>query len=213
MGEGWYVSRAPLESMEQNRMDATNSELTGGIAEPLPQAARRPGWGSYAVWVGLLGLLALVALGLVRTQQGPVGVGQRAPDFQLTTFDGGSIDTRELKGQVILVNFWASWCKPCEQEARELEQAYQLYKDRGVVFLGVDYVDIEREALAYLERFQITYPNGPDLRTRISQSFRTRGVPETYVIAADGRIDSVKIGPYSSLAEIEAAIESALAGG
>ena len=213
MGEGWYVSRAPLESMEQNRMDATNSELTGGIAEPLPQAARRPGWGSYAVWVGLLGLLALVALGLVRTQQGPVGVGQRAPDFQLTTFDGGSIDTRELKGQVILVNFWASWCKPCEQEARELEQAYQLYKDRGVVFLGVDYVDIEREALAYLERFQITYPNGPDLRTRISQSFRTRGVPETYVIAADGRIDSVKIGPYSSLAEIQAAIESALAGG
>ena len=194
-------------------MDSTNRELTGGIAEPLPQAARRRGWGGYAVWAGLLGLLALVALGLARTQQGPVGVGQRAPDFQLTTFEGESIDTRELQGQVILVNFWDSWCKPCEQEARELEQAYQLYKDRGVVFLGVDYVDIEREALAYLERFQITYPNGPDLRTRISQSFRTRGVPETYLIAADGRIDSVKIGPYGSLAEIEAAIESALAGG
>ena len=194
-------------------MDSTNRELTGGIAEPLPQAARRRGWGGYAVWAGLLGLLTLVALGLARTQQGPVGVGQRAPDFQLTTFEGESIDTRELQGQVILVNFWASWCKPCEQEARELEQAYQLYKDRGVVFLGVDYVDIEREALAYLERFQITYPNGPDLRTRISQSFRTRGVPETYLIAADGRIDSVKIGPYGSLAEIEAAIESALAGG
>jgi cytochrome c biogenesis protein CcmG/thiol:disulfide interchange protein DsbE len=202
-----------VEPLEKNSMDSTNSELTGAIAEPLPQAARRRGWGSYLVWAGLLGLLALVALGLIRTQQGPVGVGQRAPDFQLTTFDGGSIDTRELQGQVILVNFWASWCKPCEQEARELEQAYQLYKDRGVVFLGVDYVDIEREALAYLERFQITYPNGPDLRTRISQSFRTRGVPETYVIAADGRIDSVKIGPYSSLAEIQAAIESALAGG
>jgi cytochrome c biogenesis protein CcmG/thiol:disulfide interchange protein DsbE len=202
-----------VEPLEKNSMDSTNSELTGAIAEPLPQAARRRGWGSYLVWAGLLGLLALVALGLIRTQQGPVGVGQRAPDFQLTTFDGGSIDTRELQGQVILVNFWASWCVPCEQEARELEQAYQLYKDRGVVFLGVDYVDIEREALAYLERFQITYPNGPDLRTRISQSFRTRGVPETYVIAADGRIDSVKIGPYSSLAEIQAAIESALAGG
>jgi len=202
-----------VEPLEQNGMDSTNSELSEGIAEALPQAASRRGWGSYMVWAGLLGLLALVALGLVRTQQGPVGVGQRAPDFQLTTFDGGSIDTRELQGQVILVNFWASWCVPCEQEARELEQAYQLYKDRGVVFLGVDYVDIEREALAYLERFQITYPNGPDLRTRISQSFRTRGVPETYVIAADGRIDSVKIGPYSSLAEIQAAIESALAGG
>src|SRR3989304_391725 len=194
-------------------MDASRAEVAGEAAEPLSRAAKRRGWGSYVVWASLLGLLALVALGLIRTQQGPVGVGERAPDFQLTTFDGDSIDTRDLQGQVILVNFWASWCKPCEQEARELEQAYQLYKDRGVVFLGVDYVDIEREALAYLERFQITYPNGPDLRTRISQSFRTRGVPETYLIAADGRIDSVKIGPYGSLAEIEAAIESALAGG
>jgi cytochrome c biogenesis protein CcmG/thiol:disulfide interchange protein DsbE len=177
-----------------------------------PQASRR-GWGRYLVWAGLLGLLALVAFGLLRAQQGPVGVGQRAPDFSLTTFDGRQIDTRDLRGQVVVVNFWASWCKPCEQEARELEQAYRTYKDQGVMFLGVDYVDIEREALAYLERFEITYPNGPDLRTSISQSFRTRGVPETYVIDADGRISSVKIGPYSSLAEIEAAVRQAQAGG
>jgi cytochrome c biogenesis protein CcmG/thiol:disulfide interchange protein DsbE len=181
-----------------------------GIAEP---QARRHGWGRHLVWAGLLGLLALLAFGLLRAQQGPVGVGQRAPDFSLTTFDGRRYDTRDLRGQVVVVNFWASWCKPCEQEARVLEQAHQLYKDQGVVFLGVDYVDIEREALAYLERFEITYPNGPDLRTSISQSFRTRGVPETYVIDAAGRIRSVKIGPYSSLAEIEAAVQQAQAGG
>lgn len=193
-------------------MEAIETEQTSNV-QIEPQQAGRRSWGSYLVWAGLLGLLAVIAFGLVRTQQGPVGVGQRAPDFTLTTFDGLQIDTRDLRGQVLVVNFWASWCKPCEQEARELEQAYQQYKDRGVVFLGVDYVDIEREALAYLERFGITYPNGPDLRTSISQSFRTRGVPETYVIAADGRISSVKIGPYLSLAEIQAAIEAALAEG
>jgi cytochrome c biogenesis protein CcmG/thiol:disulfide interchange protein DsbE len=113
---------------------------------------------------------------------------------------------------VLLVNFWASWCKPCEQEASELEQAWQRYQGEDVVFIGVDYVDTEREALAYLDRFGVTYPNGPDLRTRISQAFRIRGVPESYVIAPDGTIVSVKIGPYESLQEIVDSIEAARGG-
>ncbi len=184
------------------------------MSEQLPrsglrEAIRTRKLGSVVPWVGLLGLLTLVAFGLIRSQQGPVGVGQRAPEFTLTTFEGTQYESADLLGNVVLVNFWASWCKPCEQEARELEQAYQMYKDDGVVFLGVDYVDTEPEAKAYLERFSITYPNGPDLGTAISQAFRTRGVPETYVVGSDGRISSVKIGPYSSLEEILEAIESA----
>jgi cytochrome c biogenesis protein CcmG/thiol:disulfide interchange protein DsbE len=110
----------------------------------------------------------------------------------------------------VVINFWASWCKPCEQEALELEQAYQIYKDQGVVFLGVDYVDTETEARKYLEKFGITYPNGPDLGTRISQAFRIRGVPETYIANADGRLVAVKIGPYQSLSEITQQVEAAL---
>ena len=169
-------------------------------------------FGGIIIWIGLLGLLAILAFGLLRSQQGPVGVGQRAPTFTLTTFDGAQYSSEALLGNVVVVNFWASWCKPCEQEARELEQAYQIYKDQNVAFLGVDYVDTEPEALAYLERFSITYPNGPDLGTKISQAFRTRGVPETYVVAPDGRISSVKIGPYMSLDEILGAIEQARGG-
>jgi len=134
------------------------------------------------------------------------------PEFTLTTFDGETIQSQNLLGKVVLVNFWASWCIPCEEEAAELEQASQLYADEEVVFLGVDYVDTEREALAYLDRFGITYPNGPDLGTRISQAFRIRGVPESYVVAPDGTIDSVKIGPYQSLQEITDSIEAARGG-
>jgi cytochrome c biogenesis protein CcmG/thiol:disulfide interchange protein DsbE len=166
-------------------------------------------WPRILSWAAVLGVLGLVGFGLVRAQQGPVGVGDRAPHFTLQTFDGRQIDTADLGGQVIVVNFWASWCKPCEQEALELELASQMYKDQGVVFLGVDYVDTESEALAYIERFAITYPNGPDLGTRISQAFRTRGVPETFVIGSNGRIAAVRIGPYLSLDDIVSHIEEA----
>jgi cytochrome c biogenesis protein CcmG/thiol:disulfide interchange protein DsbE len=175
-----------------------------------PRGGRR--WWTVVIWVAVLGLLALLGFGLIRRQQGPVGVGTRMPDFTLITFDGETIHSRDLLGKVLLVNFWASWCKPCEQEAAELEQAYQIYKDDDVAFLGVDYVDTETEARAYLARFGITYPNGPDLRTSISQAFRIRGVPESYVVAPDGTIVSVKIGPYASLQEIIDAIEAARGG-
>ena len=186
--------------------------------DPVQADAERPAprprrWGVVLVWGLLLGLLAILGLGLVRTQQGPVGVGANVPDFSLTTFDGETVDIRDLRGQVVVINFWASWCKPCEQEAAELEQAYQQYKDQGVAFLGVDYVDTDREAKAYLEKFGVTYPNGPDLGTRISQAFRIRGVPETYIVGPDGRLAAIKIGPYQSLDEIVRQIEIARAAG
>jgi cytochrome c biogenesis protein CcmG/thiol:disulfide interchange protein DsbE len=173
---------------------------------------RRPRWGAVVVWVSLLGLLSLLGIGLIRSQQGPINVGARIPDFSLTTFDGQPYNTADLRGQVILINFWASWCQPCEEEAAELEQAYREYRDRGVVFLGVNYVDTEPEALAYLDRFGITYANGPDLGTEISQAFRMRGVPETYIVDRQGILVSRKIGPYGSVSEIEAALEAAIRG-
>jgi cytochrome c biogenesis protein CcmG/thiol:disulfide interchange protein DsbE len=187
-------------------------ETTTEASTPIPsEVARRPRWGAVVVWVILLGLLALLGIGLVRSQQGPITVGSRIPDFTLTTFDGQTYDTADLRGQVILINFWASWCIPCEEEAAELEQAYQEYRDRGVVFLGVNYVDTQPEALAYLSRFGISYANGPDLGTQISQSFRMRGVPETYIADRQGILVSRMIGPYSSVQEIEAALDAALA--
>lgn len=171
------------------------------VTETAERSAGRH-WGVYVVWVALFGLLAVIAVGLFRTQQGPVAVGNKAPRFNLRTFEGELIRSENLEGQVVVLNFWASWCRPCEQEARELEQAYQMFRGEGVAFLGVDYVDTEPEARAYLERFAITYPNGPDLGTEISQAFRIRGVPETYLIDAQGRIAAVQIGPYVNLDQI-----------
>jgi len=155
----------------------------------------------------LAGFLLFIGLSLLRAQQGPVVIGQPAPDFELTTFEGENITLSNLRGKVVVLNFWASWCKPCEQEAADLEAAWRMYQPGGdVVFLGIDWTDTEPNAMKYLEKFDITYPNGPDLGTRISQAFRTTGVPETYIIDQDGILRYVKLSPFLSLDEIVSVI-------
>jgi len=167
--------------------------------------------GALIAWIAVLGLLALLAVGLIRNQEGPVTVGETVPNFTLTTFEGEQISLEDLKGKVVVLNFWASWCKPCEEEAAELETAWRIYQPGGeVVFLGVDYVDTETEAMDYLEKFDVPYPNGPDLRTKISQAYRIRGVPETFIIGKDGTLAAFKISPFISLGEIQGMIDPLL---
>ncbi|MEA3351437.1 MAG: TlpA disulfide reductase family protein [Chloroflexota bacterium] len=170
-----------------------------------------PKLGRILAWVGLLSLLTIVALGLLRSQKGSVSTGQRAPEFTLTTYDGESIPSTSLVGKVVVLNFWASFCIPCAEEADELESAWQFYKDRDdVIFLGVAWSDTDAKAQEYLARYGITYPNGPDFGTRISQAYRIRGVPETYIITKNGLLAHVQIGPFSSLSQIKAVIDPLL---
>jgi cytochrome c biogenesis protein CcmG/thiol:disulfide interchange protein DsbE len=174
------------------------------------EVSTRPAWGRIFAWGGLIVLLVVVAIRLLQTQQGPVGIGQRAPDFTLTTFDGEEITLSSLKGKVVMINFWASWCKPCEGEAPDLENAWRYYQPGGeVIFLGIDYVDTESAAMEYLQKFDVTYPNGPDLGTRISQAYRTTGVPETYIIDKNGILRYVKLSPIM-LSELRSAIDPLL---
>ena len=171
---------------------------------------RVPAWVQIPIYAALIGLLALVGLQMRRNgplKAGPVGVGEMAPEFELTTFDGEQYSLADLRGQVVVVNFWASWCIPCKDEAPILNAAWERYRDQGVVFIGVDYVDTETEARLFMAQYGMAYPSGPDLGTRISQAYRVSGVPETYVVGRDGTLVSVKIGPLVSEAELEAMIE------
>ncbi|NTW12825.1 MAG: TlpA family protein disulfide reductase [Anaerolineales bacterium] len=177
-----------------------------------------PLWAQVIIWVFLAGLLVIVAMGLNRAQQGTIQPGQVVDDFTLPLFSGyeyegkSEVQLDDFRGKVVVINFWASWCKPCEQEAADLQRAWEAYEPTGdVIFLGVDYVDTEPEARVYLKKFGITFPNGPDLATRISQYFRIKGVPETYFIDRDGVLHYVQVGPFTSLQQIQNIIDPMLA--
>lgn len=165
--------------------------------------------GRWMVWVALFSLLAVLGMGLVRRASAQVDRGP-APDFDLVTFSGETIGLGDLRGNVVVVNFWASWCTPCRQEAPILEATWRAYRGRGVIFIGVDWVDTEKEALAYIDEFEITYPNGPDLATRIAQAYRIQGVPETFFVDRTGMLRGIHIGPLTEQALV-ARIEALLA--
>jgi cytochrome c biogenesis protein CcmG/thiol:disulfide interchange protein DsbE len=182
---------------------------TESIPEAAEQRARRFGLGTLLAYAFVLGVLGLLGWGLVKVNSGQRNSGM-APDFTLTSFDGETVTLSELRGQVVIINFWASWCPPCREEAPYLESTWRKYQDRGVVFIGVDYVDTKKEALAYIDEFDITYFNGPDVGTRISQAYRMEGVPETYYVAKSGELRGTKIGPLFP-PELDQKIEELLA--
>ena len=184
---------------------------------PTPKRRVVPLWVQVMIWGVFVGLLVIVALTLNRSQQGTVQPGDKLGNFTVTLFTGYELNNQtqaslsSLTGKVVMVNFWASWCKPCEQEAADLKAAWEYYKADGrVIFIGMDYVDTEPEARAYLEKFDITYPNGPDLGTKVSQLFRIKGVPETYFLDQSGVLRYVQVGPFSSLDQIKSIINPML---
>jgi cytochrome c biogenesis protein CcmG/thiol:disulfide interchange protein DsbE len=195
--------------MEQNSSRTTSVSRRGA-----------PLWVQILVWIGLLALLVLLGLGLFHAQNPIMSIGSKVPDFTLKLFDNyqyqnmNQVNLASLHGKVVVVNFWASWCVTCADEAPDMETAWLYYQPGGrVVFLGVDYTDVDTKALEFLSKFDITYPNGPDLGTRITPIFnRNIAMPETYIIDPQGILRYKQIGPFQSVAEIRSAIDPLIGG-
>jgi cytochrome c biogenesis protein CcmG/thiol:disulfide interchange protein DsbE len=172
-------------------------------------------WTTIAIWVSVIGLLALLGWGLVRTNATRPEAGQPAPFFDVEFFDGYEwgdrqvSDLDEMAGNIVVLNFWASWCVECRLEADLIENTWRNYMNDDVIFLGVAYSDVEPNAISYLEEFGITYPNAPDLGTDISDTYEITGVPETFFIGKDGVIEYVHIGPLNQ-ATMDSVIQNLL---
>ncbi len=194
---------------------------------------------AWVAWVGLLGpvlmLLALFAAGTLRHQQRlhisealARGEAPPVPAVTLAPLDAGqagqagqggqagqvrqAVSLPALRGHPVVINFWASWCEPCREEAPQLESIWQQYRARGLIVLGIDTQDLESPARAFVSRYKISYPNVRDPDGSVSRLFGATGVPETFFVGADGRIRGKFPGEQVDPKAWQAAASALLAG-
>jgi cytochrome c biogenesis protein CcmG/thiol:disulfide interchange protein DsbE len=166
------------------------------------------------VVVPVLGFALLLATGLARDPRELPSelVGKRAPEFSLPRLgQRGRVELESLRGQVVVLNFWASWCVACRDEHPDLLAAWDRYRERGVVLVGIDFEDTEEAALAYAREMGGDWPLVSDLGSRAAIVYGVFGVPETFVIAPDGTVTAKHVGAvtYAWLTrEIEAALRT-----
>jgi len=115
---------------------------------------------------------------------------EMAPNFTLKSRSGENIKLSELRGQVVLVNFWASWCGPCRQEMPVLEKLYKKYKALGFVVLGINVDDDPAQAEALLEVIDVSFPILFDSDKKISEKYRITAMPSSFFIDRDGKLRS-----------------------
>jgi cytochrome c biogenesis protein CcmG/thiol:disulfide interchange protein DsbE len=143
-------------------------------------------------------------------QRGDLGP-QLAPRLRGALADG-RLSLTELRGVPIVLNFWASWCVPCRQEAPLLQRTWGAQaRPRGVLFLGLDMQDLTDDARSFLREFHIDYLNIRDPSNTVARRYGLTGIPETYFISPRGRVVGHVIG-VSSPAQLRAGIAAAVTG-
>ena len=111
-----------------------------------------------------------------------------APDFTLKSNSGKNIKLSELRGQVVMINFWASWCGPCRQEMPLLDQLYQRYQPMGFTLLGVNVEEDSSAADKILKEIPVSFPVLYDNKSKVSESYQVQAMPSTFLIDRDGKL-------------------------
>jgi cytochrome c biogenesis protein CcmG/thiol:disulfide interchange protein DsbE len=182
---------------------APNAWPPGQSGPPGPDGGRhrRRGLLPLGMVVAVVALVAaLLSFGLGRDPtaiRSPL-VGRPAPDFALRTLDGaGSVRLADLRGQVVVLNFWASWCSDCRVEQPALDAAWDRFRDAGVVLVGVDFQDSPSDAIAYVAETRTTWPVLADPGSHTALAYGVYGIPETFFIGPDGRVQAKRVGALS----------------
>ena len=150
------------------------------------------------VAVALAGWLGWAGLGRDPAAIRSPLLGRPAPDFALRTLAADRmVRLADLRGQVVVVNFWASWCAECRLEHPALSAAWSRFRDAGVVLVGVDFQDDHPSALAYLSEKGTSWPVVADPGSRTALAYGVYGIPETFFIGPDGRITAKQVGPVT----------------
>ena len=141
----------------------------------------------------LIGLLA-VFLPFAPINAADISPGQPAPEFTLKSLKNGNLSLKELRGQVVMINFWATWCGPCRQEIPVLNTLYEKYRDTGFVLLGVNVDSESVNAIQMVSRLKATYPILFDSDKRASVLYHVSAMPTTVLIDRDGKVRYIQKG-------------------
>ena len=177
------------------------------------------GWILLATAAPVLALIALLAWASVKSGGTPGGLGvnnefgqvsinkEAAREFSLELFSETNnegptlrptLNLSELRGKLVVLDFWASWCSPCRQEALDLAQVYREFQGAPVEFVGVDIWDGRRDALDHIARYNVPYPNGFDREGVIAIDYGVRGIPEKIFIDRNGETVKKFVGPITA---------------
>lgn len=160
--------------------------------------------GTIMLIVGVIAVTVVLALQLFNQNAERPGPGATAPTFSLTTYDGEAYTLEDLQGQVVVLNIWANWCPPCHDEAPDFQNIWEDYQDKGVVLIGANYLEVDSVALQFIDQYNITYPNGSDVRQQIAEAYQFEGPPETFIIDQEGKVVQYWLGSvdYDTLAGV-----------
>ncbi len=141
------------------------------------------------------GLLSLAVVTLPRIAHGAdIAPGVAAPAFQLNSSSGKPVALADLKGQVVLINFWASWCGPCRQEMPILDQLYRSYQAAGFTLVGVNVEPNATDAQKFLKGTPVSFPILFDPNSAVSQLYQVSGMPSTVIVDREGKVRYVHHG-------------------
>ena len=190
-----------------------------------PRWTRRQIVGGSLAGVSVLAVMALLIVGLANQGVGTsisdaLDAGERpdAPPIDLPVLDAGDgigpegadITLDDLRGRAVVLNFWASWCTPCRDEAPLLEAIAQDYRGRDVVVLGVDTQDLSDNALGFISQLGLTYPSLRDGTDGAQRDYQVTGLPETFILDKQGRIAHHHIGPVTIPEQLTQPLEQIL---
>jgi cytochrome c-type biogenesis protein len=145
----------------------------------------------------------------------PLSVGDPAPDYVAATLSGDRVSLADLRGRVVLLNVWATWCIPCREEMPALQRLYQELGSRGleVVAVSVDHAGAAADVARFVEEREIAFTIALDAALGVQDAFRTMGVPESFLIDREGRIAHRWIGQFDPGApDVREAVMNALEG-
>lgn len=127
------------------------------------------------------------------------GKGKPAPALTLPSLNGeGEVSLAKFRGDVVVVNFWASWCDPCKREAPALESFWRKHREDGIKVVGVDVQDVRADGLAFARRYGLSFPLARDRDREAGEAWGLTGLPETFVVDGEGRIVAVHRGPIDA---------------